>query len=321
MKQLLRRIFPRSAAEGYDAAFTARFYRMVGPVLAAIFRLQVTGTENLRTPGILASNHNAGLWGILDVLLLYHAFHNLRANPGILSAMSEETVFKVPVLGPVAAKTGLKIPNPGVLGDCLDSGHWVYITPGANTDQLRPIWMKNRARFQKAVFVNGRRVFRDQTWYLDAALARGAPVYPVSISGTHEMTPILWESPAILRWSGLERLRRDEHWPGFPITLNHFINAAILAATPLRSAWWAWLVFAALHVYVDFLYSYPLFPFQVKIHFGEPLPAGRYEDGMRLGEKQARQQKLHDDLVSKVNASLTRLDSERWWVRLFGGRR
>src|SRR3990167_3761069 len=170
---MLRRILPRTAAEGYDAKFTARFYRQIGPILATIFRLQVTGLENLNRPGILAANHNAGLWGILDVLLIYHAFHNLRKTPGILSAMSEETVFKVPVLGPISAKTGLKIPSLACLGDCLDAGHWMLITPGANTDQLRPIWMKNRVRFQKTVFVNGKRVFRDQTWYLDSALSRG----------------------------------------------------------------------------------------------------------------------------------------------------
>ena len=315
---MTRSVGPTSAWEGYDAEYVRRFYERVGPWLRRVFRLQVSGLEHLCSdePGILVANHNAGLWGILDVASIYYAVHHLAPKPlGELMAMSEETVFKIPGLGDIAARTGLKVPSVRCLDDCLDQHCWVLVTPGANTDQLRSIWLRRRPRFQRAIFLNGRRIFRDQTWYIDSALRRNLPLYPVSVSGTHEMTPILWESSRLYRWSGLAKWRGDEHWPGFPITLNHVLHAGLLALSPLGASPVAWAIFVLLHVYVDVLYSYPLFPFQIKVHFGSPIRAGDYLEASSVAERQRIRRRVHQELVESVREGLRRLDEDRLWYR------
>lgn len=303
------------AIDTYDPVFTARFCQLFTVLLRRLFRWQVTGLEQLERarPGILAINHNAGCWGILDIVAVYCAFHFvLPPGPNVLYGMSVQRTFGLPIIGSIARRIGLRPPTPAALGECLRAGGWVLLAPGGDTDMRRPIWQRNRVRFKKSLFVGGRRVLRDNLWYLDAALAVGVPVYPVAISGTHEMTPILWESTRFFRWCGLHWLRADESWPGFSLTLNHLLNAALFATTSFAVSPIAWAIFLAVHIYCEFAYFYPLFPFQVKMHLcqpvtGEPYPAGG------LAARQAAQHDANDQVVSRINSALERLDRERWW--------
>lgn len=303
-----------------DIEYAARFFGAFGWLLRRILRLDVTGLEHLdpSRPGVLVTNHNLGCWGLLDVAAVGYAFYHLQKPPALLAGMGEELAQKVPILGKRLPRAGMYVGTPANLRACLDRGDWLLIPPGGNCDMGRPIWMRNRVRFQKPFWVKGKRYFREQVWYLPESLARRVPLYPVAISGTHEMTPVLWESPRLFRYSGLKKLREKEFWGGYPITANHLVNLAIFLATPLRSSLFAWVVFALLNLYADPLFTYPLFPFPIRVRFGRPIEDVGYSEELPFQERQASVERAQERLVGSVNELLEQLDGgtwRRWFLR------
>ncbi|MBI4616826.1 MAG: 1-acyl-sn-glycerol-3-phosphate acyltransferase [Planctomycetes bacterium] len=309
-----------AADDPHDPVYSAHFFGRAGWLLRRIFRLEVEGLERIDRdrPGVLVINHNSGLWGLLDICAVYYAWHHLQAAPGPLSSMGERLVAQAPLLGGLFRRAGIYHGTPASLESVARRGHWVLVSPGGNVDMGRPIWRRNRVRFQKPFWIKGRRYFRDQLWYLQPVLDCGMPLYPVAISGTHEMTPILWESPRLYRWLGLKKLRGDEFWGGYPITINHLLNLAIFLATPLRSSLLAWIVFLLANTYFDPMLSYPLILPRVRIRIGEPIPELGYSSATTHMGREAALRATHQRLEAAVNSMLVDLDRKRWWSRLLG---
>jgi 1-acyl-sn-glycerol-3-phosphate acyltransferase len=289
-----------------------------------LFRVEYRGVEKIDPdkPAILAINHNAAFWGILDVLLVTFLWWRVQKKPpGILAGYGEEAVFKIPVLGTFFRNLGGVAARIPALRKNLQEGHWALFAPGANVDLLRPVRLRHRPRFKRAVWTKSKIHFAENVGYLDAARQAGAPVYPVSISGTSEITPILWESPRLLRWTGMRWLRKDENWPGFPITLNHFINLAIFLATPLRESWIAWIVFVLANIYVDLVYFYPVFPFKVKVDVLDPVTIPEDVGGGSIVGRTKALGEINRDLENRITRAHGEQDRNRPWLKLFRRRK
>jgi 1-acyl-sn-glycerol-3-phosphate acyltransferase len=305
---------------GFDRGYYVGFLQKCRFLLESVFRLEVQGLDHLRleSPGILAGNHNWGLWGITEVLGISYAWYLRQSEPPDLIGQGGPELQKIPVLRTLVRRAGVVVASmPGMLGPLRD-GRWILIQPGAVVDQGRPIWQRRRSRMKKVSWLGPERVLTDQLAYIAAAAEGGYPIYPVAWSGTHELAPILWESTRLLRWTGTQRLRREENLPSFPITLNHFINLGLFLATPLRHSALGWVGFALLNIYFDPAFSYPIFPFRLRIKIGAPIQVPNLS-GKRLplAERQRLYREIHQRVTQSVDAMLVELDEGRPWVRPF----
>jgi hypothetical protein len=125
----------------------------------------------------------------------------------------------------------------------------------------------------------------------------------------------LLESTRLLHWTGLNRLRREENLPSFPITLNHFINLGLFLLTPWAASPLGWALFLFVNIYVDWAFCYPIFPFQLRIKVGAPIavPDLSTENVAPL-ERQRIYRTLHAQVVTEVDRMLEELDEGRPWV-------
>src|SRR5262249_9351948 len=105
-------------------------------------------------------------------------------------------------------------------------------------------------------------------------------------------------------------------WPSFPITLNHIINLALFLLSPWSRSIVAWVVFSLANIYVDMVYAYPIFPFQVRMRVGAPIQVPK----LAIGGLSAKQRvdvyrAIHAEVERSLAAMLEELDSSRPWVR------
>ncbi len=311
---------PAFDPEAFDRQFTYRFSARVGKVLTALFRLKVEGLEHLdfTRPALLVANHNIGCWGILDVLAIYYTWYCLQPSPPDLVTQGEKLVLNAPCLGHTARRIGIALASLEGMRAPLCQGRWIFTTPGALVDQFRPFWLRKSVRLQKVAWLNGRPVFSEQLGYARVAAEGGYPIYPVAISGTYGMSPVLWESPQLLRWLGLHRLRREENWPSFPITLNHVINLLVFLCTPFAASLWAWIIFLLANVYIDFVFLYPLFPCQIKLSVGQPVKVSKVAlQSTSSGARYQLYRSVHAQVVASINGMLHDLDETYPWKRLW----
>jgi 1-acyl-sn-glycerol-3-phosphate acyltransferase len=310
---------PEPDLSGFDRPYMERFLaERCGPILKGLFRMKVEGLDrlDLKRPGILAGNHNWGLWGISEVLGFEYAWYlEQRERPPDLIAQGGPELQQIPVLNTLVRRAGIVVASMNGMLTPLRQGRWVLIQPGAVVDQGRPIWMRRRSRIKKVSWVGERRVLTDTLGYVAAAAEGGYPIYPVAWSGTHELAPILFESTRLLRWSGIHRMRREENLPSFPITLNHLINLGAFLLTPLRRSPAAWAAFALANVYVDWVFAYPIFPFQLRIKVGDPIEVPDLSQRhVSVLERQRIYRDIHARVVKQVDEMLVELDEGRPWV-------
>lgn len=234
------------------------------------------------SPTMYLVNHGQGFWGIIDVIIALDYWYNKRKFTTPLYLISEEIVFKIPIIKYLAIKAGLKNASRQNIEFLLSTGASVLIPPGGDGELIKPVWMKNRPVFTKSIYINGKMKLKTQTWFLDSALKTKIPIVPLSISGTHEMTPILYTSFLIHKYSGMAYLRRNEFLPGYPITINHFVNLGLFLLTPFSESLLAWIIFILSHIYIDFLYTYPIVFRKICIKFSNAINIANDFDYMQL---------------------------------------
>lgn len=254
-------------------------------------------------PTMYLVNHGQGFWGIIDVILALDYWYNKRKFKTPLYLISEEIVFKIPVIKYLAIKAGLKNASRKNIEFLLSTGASVLIPPGGDGELLKPVWMKNRPVFTKSIYINGKMKLKTQTWFLDSALKTKIPIIPLSISGTHEITPILYTSFLIHKYSGMAYLRRNEFLPGYPITINHFINLGLFLLTPFSDSLLAWIIFILSHIYIDFLYTYPIVFRKICINFSNTIDVSSDLDYAQL--KQNDRKTIRFKYLIQIDKSIT----------------
>ncbi|MFE1792194.1 lysophospholipid acyltransferase family protein [Streptomyces sp. NPDC059525] len=158
------------------------------------FRLDVLGLENIPAdgPAVLVANHS-GAWGLDAFVLQKILVRSLRRSLHVLAA---PFVFRIPVLGPHAAKMGAVPVDQRAAMRRLAEGGLVAVFPEGLSGLEKPF----RERYRLQPFNPG---------FAVAALHTGAPIVPVTVIGAEESSPRIGEVPALARFLDL---------PYFPLT-------------------------------------------------------------------------------------------------------
>ncbi|HIW63485.1 MAG TPA: acyltransferase family protein [Candidatus Stackebrandtia excrementipullorum] len=201
---------------GFDTELTEKFtLPALRPLYRKWFRVEVLGIEHVPDDGaaLLVGNHSGTI--ALDAMMLQLALFDEHPAQRHLRLLAADFVFKAPLLGEYARKTGATLASNPDAERLLRAGEILGVFPEGVKGTGKPVWERYKLkRFGRGGFVA-------------TALATETPIIPVSIVGAEETYPILGEIPVLARLFGL---------PYFPITPT-FPALGPLGAIPLPSKW------------------------------------------------------------------------------------
>jgi len=179
------------------------------------FRVEVIGTHNLpdETGALLVANHS-GTFPI-DAMMTAVAVRDNHPRGRFLRMLGADLIFKTPVLGSFARKSGQTLACNADAERLLRDGHLVGVWP----EGFKGIGKPFRDRYKLQRFGRG--------GFVSAALRTGTPIIPVSIVGAEEVYPKLADLKPLARLFG---------FPYFPVT-PLFPHFGLLGLVPLPSKW------------------------------------------------------------------------------------
>ncbi|MEU5691460.1 lysophospholipid acyltransferase family protein [Actinosynnema sp. NPDC020468] len=184
------------------------------PLYEKWFRVEVFGVHNLPVEGgaLIVANHSGTL--PLDATMTAYA---VRAEVDRhLRMLGADLVFKTPVLGALARKSGQTLACNPDAERLLRGGELVGVWPEGFKGIGKPF--KDRYKLQR--FGRG--------GFVSAALNTGVPIIPCSIVGAEEIYPKIGDLKPLARLFG---------FPYFPVT-PFFPLLGPLGAVPLPSKWY-----------------------------------------------------------------------------------
>lgn len=201
---------------GYDADFTQH---VAMPPLRLLleqwFRADIRGWENVPADGgaLLVANHSGTV--AIDAVMLSTAMAAESNGQRPLRMLGADFVFRTPILGSLARKTGSTVACPEDATRLLESGALVAVFPEGFKGVGKPFSERYRLqRFGRGGFVS-------------TALRSQMPIIPMSIVGAEEAYPLLGSIKPLARLLGI---------PYFPIT-PLFPWLGPLGMVPLPSKW------------------------------------------------------------------------------------
>lgn len=201
---------------GFDTELTEKFtLPVLRPLYRKWFRVEVLGIEHVPAEGaaLLVGNHSGTI--AMDAMMLQLALFDEHPAKRHLRLLAADFVFKAPMLGEYARKTGATLASNPDAERLLRAGEVLGVFPEGVKGTGKPLWERYKLkRFGRGGFVA-------------TALATETPIIPVSIVGAEEIYPILSDIPVLARLFGL---------PYFPITPT-FPLLGPLGAVPLPSKW------------------------------------------------------------------------------------
>lgn len=179
------------------------------------FRVEVIGTHNLpdETGALLVANHS-GTFPV-DAMMTAVAVHDNHPRGRFLRMLGADLIFKTPVLGSFARKSGQTLACNADAERLLREDHLVGVWP----EGFKGIGKPFRDRYKLQRFGRG--------GFVSAALRTGTPIIPVSIVGAEEIYPKLADLKPLARLFG---------FPYFPVT-PLFPHFGLLGLVPLPSKW------------------------------------------------------------------------------------
>lgn len=202
---------------GFDAELTDN---VIIPPLRQLyqkwFRVEVIGAHNLpeHTGALIVANHSGTL--PLDAMMTAVAVHDNHPDGRFLRMLGADLVFRTPVLGSLARKTGQTLACNADAERLLRDGHLVGVWP----EGFKGIGKPFRDRYKLQRFGRG--------GFVSAALRTGTPIVPCSIVGAEEIYPKIADLKPLARLFG---------FPYFPVT-PLFPWLGPLGAIPLPSKWY-----------------------------------------------------------------------------------
>jgi 1-acyl-sn-glycerol-3-phosphate acyltransferase len=201
---------------GFDTELTEQVtFAALRPLYRKWFRVETSGLDNVPHEGaaLLVGNHSGTV--AMDALMVQLALFDEHPAHRHLRLLAADFVFKAPLLGEYARKTGATLASNADAQRLLDAGEIVGVFPEGVKGTGKPVWDRYKLqRFGRGGFVS-------------TALRTGTPIIPVSIVGAEEIYPIIGDIPLLARVFGL---------PYFPITPT-FPLLGPLGAVPLPSKW------------------------------------------------------------------------------------
>lgn len=186
------------------------------PLYEKWFRVETIGIHNIPSSGgaLIVANHSGTL--PLDALMTSYGIHSEHPNERHMRMLGADLVFRTPMLGALARKSGQTLACSPDAERLLSSGELVGVWPEGFKGIGKPF--KDRYKLQR--FGRG--------GFVSAALKTGVPIIPCSIVGAEEIYPMLGDVKALARLFG---------FPYFPIT-PFFPLFGPLGAIPLPSKWY-----------------------------------------------------------------------------------
>ncbi|TQL77589.1 1-acyl-sn-glycerol-3-phosphate acyltransferase [Stackebrandtia endophytica] len=201
---------------GFDTELTEKFtLPALRPLYRKWFRVETLGIEHVPDKGaaLLVGNHSGTI--AVDAMMLQLALFDEHPASRHLRLLAADFVFKTPLLGEYARKTGATLASNPDAERLLRAGEVLGVFPEGVKGTGKPVWERYKLkRFGRGGFVS-------------TALATETPIIPVSIVGAEEIYPILGDIPVLARLFGI---------PYFPITPT-FPFLGPLGAVPLPSKW------------------------------------------------------------------------------------
>jgi 1-acyl-sn-glycerol-3-phosphate acyltransferase len=199
---------------GFDAELTDA---LLLPPLRAVyekwFRVTVTGTLPAGTGALVVANHSGTVpWDALMTAIAVHDNHPERRHLRMLGA---DLLFRVPVLGSLARKSGQTLACGADAVRLLRAGEVVGVWP----EGFKGIGKPFRDRYRLQRFGRG--------GFVTTALRAGVPIVPCSIVGAEEIHPKIADLKPLAKLLGL---------PYFPVT-PLFPLLGPLGAIPLPTKW------------------------------------------------------------------------------------
>jgi 1-acyl-sn-glycerol-3-phosphate acyltransferase len=201
---------------GFDRDFTEAVYLpLLRPLYKSWFRVEVRGIENIPDVGgaLLVANHSGTI--ALDSLMTQVAVHDEHPSHRYLRMLGADLVFRTPVVGAVARKSGATLAANPDAERLLASGELAGVWPEGFKGVGKPFSERYKLqRFGRGGFVA-------------AALRTKVPIVPCSIVGAEEIYPILGNLKTVARLVGA---------PYIPVTPT-FPLLGPLGLIPLPSKW------------------------------------------------------------------------------------
>jgi 1-acyl-sn-glycerol-3-phosphate acyltransferase len=185
------------------------------PVYEKWFRVETRGLDNIPDVGgaLLVANHSGTI--PIDAVMTSLAVHDHHPAQRHLRLLGADLVFTMPIMAPLARKSGQTLACNADAERLLSNGELVGVFP----EGFKGIGKPFSERYKLQRFGRG--------GFVSAALRTGTPIIPVSIVGAEEIYPIIGNSKTLARLLGL---------PYAPIT-PFFPWLGPLGAVPLPSKW------------------------------------------------------------------------------------
>ena len=173
------------------------------------FRVKIKGIENVGDgPVLLVSNHGGQF--PIDGMLITMAMFYSREKPRPVRALVDRWVPSLPFVSTFFSRCGHLIGDPKNAADLLKNGQCVLVFPEGTKGSGKTIWR----RYQLQKFGTG---------FLRLALEAKVPIVPVSVVGSEEMYPALFQLRRLAKFIGI---------PYFPVT-PFFPFMGVLGLVPL----------------------------------------------------------------------------------------
>jgi 1-acyl-sn-glycerol-3-phosphate acyltransferase len=185
------------------------------PLYEKWFRVETRGLDNIPDTGgaLIVANHSGTV--PIDAIMASLAVHDHHPAHRHLRLLAADLVFTMPVLAPIARKSGQTLACNPDAERLLANGELVGVFP----EGFKGIGKPFSERYKLQRFGRG--------GFVSAALRTGTPIIPVSIVGAEEIYPLVGNSKTLARLFGL---------PYVPIT-PFFPWLGPLGAIPLPSKW------------------------------------------------------------------------------------
>ena len=201
---------------GFDADLTEHvLLPPLRPLYSTWFRVETRGLDNVPDDGaaLLVANHSGKI--PMDALMTALAVLDHHPAHRHLRLLGADLVFRLPVVAPLARKSGNTLACTADAERLLSSGELVGVFP----EGFKGIGKPFSERYKLQRFGRG--------GFVSAALRTGAPIIPCSIVGAEECYPMLGNARTLARLLGL---------PYLPITPT-FPLLGPLGLLPLPSKW------------------------------------------------------------------------------------
>ncbi|MGH3795584.1 MAG: lysophospholipid acyltransferase family protein [Pseudonocardiaceae bacterium] len=202
---------------GFDPDLTDNvLLPLLRPLYRKWFRVETIGMHNVPCEGgaLVVANHSGTL--PVDALMTAVALHDQHPAGRHLRMLGADLVFRTPLLGSVARKSGQTLACNPDAERLLNSGELVGVWP----EGFKGVGKNFRDRYKLQRFGRG--------GFVSAALRAKASIIPCSIVGAEEIYPMLGDIKPLARLMGL---------PYFPVT-PMFPHLGLLGAVPLPSKWY-----------------------------------------------------------------------------------